>query len=181
MRFNPRSPRGGATIYLAQMSAYTPVSIHAPHEGERPGVNVLRGRPCGGFQSTLPTRGSDGGAFPAVTGADGFNPRSPRGGATSAHHSQKHDKSVSIHAPHEGERQHLSLLAAPKGGFQSTLPTRGSDLILYTTSYSKSSFNPRSPRGGATTARSRTAKAASWFQSTLPTRGSDAVRYRAGD
>ena len=71
---------------------------------------------------------------------------------------------------------HLSLLAAPKGGkfqstlptrgsdsrcsrpvltstspFQSTLPTRGSDAAAFSAAaFSDKSFNPRSPRGGAT-------------------------------
>ena len=80
--------------------------------------------------------------------------------------------------------------------FQSTLPARGSDLILYTTSYSKSNFNPRSPQGGATTSHAPRAPRVSNFnprspqggattraqpiqphkpfQSTLPARGSDA-------
>ena len=80
--FNPRSPRGGATLLWfswcairAKISIHAPhegerlsllppspqssnISIHAPHEGERPkykdhpAVAML-------FQSTLPTRGSD--------------------------------------------------------------------------------------------------------------------------
>ena len=35
MRFNPRSPRGGATRYAAYNNRRCGVSIHAPHEGER--------------------------------------------------------------------------------------------------------------------------------------------------
>ena len=105
------------------------------------------------FQSTLPTRGSDN--------------------SCSTMHKITN---ISIHAPHEGERRarttqqrphtryfnprsprggatHLSLLAAPKGGFQSTLPTRGSDRALPMPRLPLSYFNPRSPRGGATRAR----------------------------
>ena len=47
------------------------VSIHAPHEGERP-EGGMRSVPRQEFQSTLPTRGSDGGkvhlyaAFPRI-------------------------------------------------------------------------------------------------------------------
>ena len=59
-------------------------------------------------------------------------------------------RSISIHAPHEGERQLFSII----------------------TSYSISDFNPRSPRGGATSgALPKPSKLL--FQSTLPTRGSD--------
>ena len=58
--------------------------------------------------------------------------------------------------------------------FQSTLPTRGSDFSFTRWSSLLRCFNPRSPRGGATT---EAAKAATGrqFQSTLPTRGSDAA------
>ena len=47
------------------------VSIHAPHEGERP-YKAVREFQAAKFQSTLPTRGSDGGkvhlyaAFPRI-------------------------------------------------------------------------------------------------------------------
>ena len=57
--FNPRSPRGGATICRRRrLPARPPISIHAPHEGER---LVAQGAPQNPtlFQSTLPTRGSD--------------------------------------------------------------------------------------------------------------------------
>ena len=48
------------------------VSIHAPHEGERPVLRFMFLRGYCVFQSTLPTRGSDGGkvhlyaAFPRI-------------------------------------------------------------------------------------------------------------------
>ena len=61
------------------------VSIHAPHEGERPTADVVPVVRCK-FQSTLPTRGSDA---DAVT----YTPQT---------------LTVSIHAPHEGERRRKS-------------------------------------------------------------------------
>ena len=79
--FNPRSPRGGATAAQARHPPPCRISIHAPHEGERPfaqsayKVQIL-------FQSTLPTRGSDNACGYDCGKADDFNPRSPRGGAT---------------------------------------------------------------------------------------------------
>ena len=129
---------------------------------------------CVQFQSTLPTRGSDGELIMSDAIKDyNFNPRSPRGGATfrwlrlnqwvslfqSTLPTRGSDlafmrpicgTAISIHAPHEGERQDWTLLAeqtttisihAPHEGerlldpdwpgwddvFQSTLPTRGSD------------------------------------------------------
>ena len=109
------------------------------------------------FQSTLPTRGSDHISCPDVGIYASFNPRSPRGGATRLQHrhailrrtvsihaphegERRSDKPrreyvrrVSIHAPHEGERpcgRYTSIL--PRWRFQSTLPTRGSDLVAPT-------------------------------------------------
>ena len=101
-----------------------------------------------------------------------FNPRSPRGGATEREEANARAAQISIHAPHEGERgNHHGGLAtaaisihAPHEGerhdppsrirldkrFQSTLPTRGSDLIRGVVIYHVPYFNPRSPRGGAT-------------------------------
>ena len=57
------------------------ISIHAPHEGERPKGHA-RDKAARAFQSTLPTRGSDsGGSFLWLW------------------------RKISIHAPHEGERR----------------------------------------------------------------------------
>ena len=103
-RFNPRSPRGGATMMSCVSASLgrfqstlptrgsddvphfalgeaVPISIHAPHEGERPAppvdINDL---------------------------AANFNPRSPRGGATKFAQAVATGFYISIHAPHEGER-----------------------------------------------------------------------------
>ena len=126
--FNPRSPRGGATLILFHFSHIREqVSIHAPHEGERPTWQPTA-TPALWFQSTLPTRGSDQTSSTSESGGGGFNPRSPRGGATMLLNllmwkmmsfnprsprggatdviAQTGDKNdVSIHAPHEGERR----------------------------------------------------------------------------
>ena len=58
---------------------------------------------------------------------------------------------ISIHAPHEGERPFSPLSPSPQSRFQSTLPTRGSDFYDI----------PVALENGEQ------------FQSTLPTRGSD--------
>ena len=126
--FNPRSPRGGATRKKSKaVFQAKPISIHAPHEGERPI-----------FRKVCPTWYLY------------FNPRSPRGGATIQQIMKTLQISISIHAPHEGERrsiinctistQSISIHAPHEGErpkdfktklsdvkFQSTLPTRGSD------------------------------------------------------
>ena len=107
------------------------ISIHAPHEGERP------------------------------DGADNI---------TDLAH-------ISIHAPHEGERLLRLRGVAVKGAFQSTLPTRGSDLVTDALKGEDTDFNPRSPRGGATQAPRHKGRG-QLFQSTLPTRGSDYFAMR---
>ena len=44
--FNPRSPRGGATWYhILTIFCTEDVSIHAPHEGERPSHRISLRRP----------------------------------------------------------------------------------------------------------------------------------------
>ena len=102
------------------------------------------------FQSTLPTRGSD-----------------------NILHVTKQLNSISIHAPHEGERLNGIFYLAIFRGFQSTLPTRGSDAAADWALVRQPHFNPRSPRGGATWMRHGVAAKSKRFQSTLPTRGSD--------
>ena len=81
VRFNPRSPRGGATPAKTVLLPHPLVSIHAPHEGER----RQKIQVAAGYQS--------------------FNPRSPRGGATYENGIYRDMTAVSIHAPHEGERR----------------------------------------------------------------------------
>ena len=61
--------------------------------------------------------------------------------------------------------------------FQSTLPTRGSDQRCCLLLFANVSFNPRSPRGGATVSSLHLRLIKSMFQSTLPTRGSDKNRH----
>ena len=149
------------------------VSIHAPHEGERP-VRSLYSRTSRTFQSTLPTRGSDesgqcsieleqgfnprsprGGAtlykhiFPALAGR--FNPRSPRGGATGRLDRPLIMKGVSIHAPHEGERRSATIRTiCPMRCFNPRSPRGGATRHGRCYSRRGAGFNPRSPRGGAT-------------------------------
>ena len=103
-----------------------------------------------GFQSTLPTRGSDSGIIKYCANSNNFNPRSPRGGATLIAVHRHKPRGISIHAPHEGERHRGRLRLGRTGRFQSTLPTRGSDTLPLIFTLDEPYFNPRSPRGGAT-------------------------------
>ena len=126
------------------------------------------------FQSTLPTRGSDPCQRCAALGSViYFNPRSPRGGATFIFLlSYQQHPNFNTRSPRGGATL-VALINHEIDGFQSTLPTRGSDKItkgamkwqlqisihaphegerpkqLHSCSVS-ADFNPRSPRGGAT-------------------------------
>ena len=103
------------------------VSIHAPHEGERPAARAITPA-IAMFQSTLPTRGSDADFLACI----------------------QDTVWVSIHAPHEGERLDKMHTYELIEMFQSTLPTRGSDSRHLFHRRPDPCFNPRSPRGGAT-------------------------------
>ena len=123
--FNPRSPRGGATFFR-----FCPKSRAA-------------------FQSTLPTRGSDKYFAGPIPRGVGFNPRYPRGGATEAQGYIVHHKQISIHAPHEGERPSQFSSYTPAGNlFQSTLPTRGSDLHIRSIQKGSPAISIHAPRKG---------------------------------
>ena len=169
--FNPRSPRGGATVEFFYCFGIGVISIHAPREGERH-ISSLTSNLLLSFQSTLPARGSDfrylgsyrkrqdfnprspRGERLVECNAAGrqihFNPRSPRGGATARPDFTSKSFFISIHAPREGERPKGLNLANGTVKFQSTLPARGSDAALGLGGSGIIHFNPRSPRGGAT-------------------------------
>ena len=150
--FNPRSPRGGATCPECYKARKQAISILAPHEGERRYMHSRFRRLPQDFNPRSPRGGATKMTYRFLPMRIYFNPRSPRGGATRR----------------EAER----ALAYIK--FQSSLPTRGSD--YYVTCRDKKqeisilaphegerrstaqpwdrdmqNFNPRSPRGGATT------------------------------
>ena len=150
--FNPRSPRGGATFALnSKRLARRGFQSTLPTRGSdrQAEDDILRDM---AFQSTLPTRGSDGRIPPKCwPSLKHFNPRSPRGGATGSRCVGRFGLSISIHAPHEGERPVRAWVVCGRCGH----------------------FNPRSPRGGATDAASALMDKSKVFQSTLPTRGSD--------
>ena len=153
--FNPRSPRGGATLINDLSDQICEISIHAPHEGERHAAWHYTYPKNNGFQSTLPTRGSDGWHTDLLRMRRNFNPRSPRGGATIFIASLCH-----IFANFNPR--------SPRGG---ATPINGIDCPK--TVY----FNPRSPRGGATPLSFSFVIFWYIFQSTLPTRGSDVPHF----
>ena len=127
--FNPRSPRGGATAVTYTPQTLTVVSIHAPHEGER---RIQICSECGEEHVSIhaPHEGERHLFTRQADRQDGFNPRSPRGGATIMARLYVDGIDVSIHAPHEGERPKPCAGRRCASAFQSTLPTRGSDSML---------------------------------------------------
>ena len=126
--FNPRSPRGGATFRAGGGLHCRPLFQSTLPTRGSDGIAIGPSRYDRLFQSTLPTRGSDVNALRVSFGLDDFNPRSPRGGATGdvlVKTGRLHQ--ISIHAPHEGERRGCRNDYKKDKLFQSTLPTRGSD------------------------------------------------------
>ena len=124
--FNPRSPRGGASITEAFTWRKSCFQSTLPTRGsDAARITPRLSRTC--FQSTLPTRGSDNIDRAQAELEKNFNPRSPRGGATLADVPSTQGYIISIHAPHEGERRLRAYRKAKGVSFQSTLPTRGSD------------------------------------------------------
>ena len=125
------------------------ISIHTPRKGSDIRAYVLGLTPAQ-ISIHTPRKGSDLHSVPFMHDGCNFNPRSPRGGATSRSASMSSGRRISIHAPHEGERHYwrnigggdiaISIHAPHEGErpigtiknyleviFQSTLPTRGSD------------------------------------------------------
>ena len=170
--FQSTLPTRGSDFYGKPFVLLPWVSIHAPHEGERP-LEI----------------------YSHLSAQKGFNPRSPRGGATRFCHYREVSYGVSIHAPHEGERRGRTMtqyadadvsIHAPHEGerrqkflwpnvaykFQSTLPTRGSDAFVPCADcYGGVSIH--APHEGERRILCSFLVLCTWFQSTLPTRGSD--------
>ena len=128
-----------------------------------------------GFQSTLPTRGSDYRGKAASILNDPISIHAPHEGERLLKNMQQHNyKPFQSTLPTRGSDQYARTSSAVGLTFQSTLPTRGSDLFaLRRLLAADVNFNPRSPRGGATLFLAQLVRQCLTFQSTLPTRGSD--------
>ena len=128
------------------------------------------------FQSTLPTRGSDLSMGLGRVRNAHFNPRSPRGGATDTLYKVLAANAISIHAPHEGERRDSREFYILSLRFQSTLPTRGSDMSIFL-QQRLWQISIHAPHEGERLNHARFIYQKITFQSTLPTRGSDLFFY----
>ena len=104
------------------------------------------------FQSTLPARGSDVFGGGVLFYDPRFQSTLPARGSDILPILRQQSPVVSIHAPREGERRRGKVAGRSNLPFQSTLPARGSDIVNRLITPTTASFNPRSPRGGATSA-----------------------------
>ena len=107
------------------------VSIHAPHEGERPNPAKF------------------------ILLHDVVSIHAPHEGERllNAMYGTHSYYWVSIHAPHEGERPTFAHLLALQLAVSIHAPHEGERRIYHSLPHRKEGFNPRSPRGGATTFR----------------------------
>ena len=154
MDFNPRSPRGGATIFIASLChIFANFNPRSPRGGATPinGIDCPKTvyfnprSPRGGatplsfsfvifwyiFQSTLPTRGSDGTKTVVKCKEGTISIHAPHEGERPiVDLGNNYATTISIHAPHEGERLINGFRSRAERPFQSTLPTRGSDRYI---------------------------------------------------
>ena len=175
-RFQSTLPtRGSDDVPHFALGEAVPISIHAPHEGERPAPPVDINDLAANFNPRSPRGGATWARLQGTIHRRYFNPRSPRGGATKFAQAVATGFYISIHAPHEGER--LGAVSTYRRGKAISIhaPHEGERRIVVIVSPSSAAdFNPRSPRGGATILLPRLIFRKNRFQSTLPTRGSDA-------
>ena len=197
MHFNPRSPRGGATKLCRTVYAAVPISIHAPHEGERrcgssqarrrgaisihaphEGERLSAQRYLGhanAFQSTLPTRGSDV-QLPRRAVFYCISIHAP-------HEGERHlltapwdsPKRISIHAPHEGERPDADMLLAMYTFISIHAPHEGERHQRRDGKHRRQRISIHAPHEGERPVQARHNDRIQRFQSTLPTRGSDTL------
>ena len=127
------------------------ISIHAPHEGERRACQCYRA-PCSLH----------------------FNPRSPRGGATRRSERRRRPQSAfqstlpTRGSDPDGWPDSLFIVI-----FQSTLPTRGSDPCVAVILFGAYRISIHAPHEGERRNKQIIFIKHTRFQSTLPTRGSD--------
>ena len=125
-RFQSSLPTRGSDEDNSLLRIMSDISIHAPHEGERRYCCIAVYVPED-FNPRSPRGGATTSAARRRRRTKNFNPRSPRGGATAWRKNKTELQHISIHAPHEGERLIAKSTIKAKIQFQSTLPTRGSD------------------------------------------------------
>ena len=168
------------------------ISIHAPREGGRRGIQYhaidlaihdfnprpprggrrcpsSRRAPTSTFQSTPPTRGGDEQGVIIRRCGNDFNPRPPRGGRPQRRGSAPQPAAISIHAPHEGGDP-ISFAKILDGEYFNPRPPRGGRLSPPRDCSRDAEFQSTPPTRGATRCR-LVRRLSGQFQSTPPTRG----------
>ncbi len=194
-RFNPRLPRGKATLPHGQRALKSAFqSTPSAREGDSyisawVGLVAFQSTPSaregdiewlfqvvtiGSFNPRLP-RGKATIVIQYAPGAESFNPRLPRGKATDAVH-RVHDamQFQSTPSAREGDIEWLFQVVTI-GSFNPRLP-RGKATIVIQYAPGAESFNPRLPRGKATDAVHRVHDAMQ-FQSTPSAREGDRTSF----
>ena len=123
LHFNPRPPRGGATVLSDRLSYMLVISIHAPREGGDWRYPRSGGRLCD------------------------FNPRPPRGGRPDPDIDIPCTSTISIHAPREGGD---ATVLPPRSGAQISIhaPREGGDTIKLCAITSHTVISIHAPREG---------------------------------
>ena len=73
---------GERPCFIVSLLYTIPISIHAPHEGERRTARLLQGSGRRYFNPRSPRGGATPSISPLMSRSQYFNPRSPQGGAT---------------------------------------------------------------------------------------------------
>ena len=155
--FQSTLPTRGSDICRLSRGSGRGVSIHAPHEGERLS-SVLPFFLAISVSIHAPHEGERRQTLGLMDRWEDVSIHAPHEGERRIQIcSECGEEHVSIHAPHEGERPKSPRRDMALWPFQSTLPTRGSDDQIRRRYKAAESFNPRSPRGGATPRRALTA------------------------
>ena len=145
--FNPRTPRGGATFSTTfATGAYWYFNPRTPRGGATVPPNNSGTFPA--FQSTHPTRGCDFGCFHWLFSPQ-FQSTHPTRGCDGINNGWARSILISIHAPHEGVRHVQRAVQLTYNNFNPRTP-RGGATSVGVQSGIVSNFNPRTPRGGAT-------------------------------
>ena len=125
------------------------ISIHAPHEGERLNINASDINDIH-FNPRSP-RGGATSPLAAVGYGVQFQSTLPTRGSDSVQYLTAKVVCISIHAPHEGERRFVDDLGGPTAWISIHAPHEGERPALALVGVRVwANFNPRSPRGGAT-------------------------------
>ena len=147
--FQSTHPTRGCDGLFGESSRAIAISIHAPHEGVRPEPPDSR-LPQVYFNPRTPRGGATSPAISSDFSSSHFNPRTPRGGATTSTVSLMVRYPFQSTHPTRGCDDHQRDTHGGVTSISIHAPHEGVRPWLLPTAYSSINFNPRTPRGGAT-------------------------------